>query len=394
MENTSGIDIMFRNAAWTVFAVCFVGICDCRIFGQEADLQKFRLELSAAVLGSATPIGDGSGSFVGVAVVSPGEAWSPTSAEDEANDRNPWGTSPLSLQFNYPVTVVGGVPSIQRQQRLEKLWQRVLSGSVPDFSDSNSSLNSLLFKKSDRVDDARMLNAVRLPSDAYLRYQEYKSAWSVLELATDDKDSWRFHPRFSAFVSLKDARSQLMGEWMQYGYKTEIESSIEEFNRQKLTGGWKSWLNASDSFRTNTIDGITGVPASRTWFFPTESEWHTMRSWASYTFTSSGGGKITCQIAKVKIMRPWLDLSLLTDPHFKLRPDSGLEVMSDGIVASADEFAKGQMPNLVEELLLVRRIHASGAISGHPLARFEYPEAINLIAYVIRSVPKTSSKVP
>lgn len=354
--------------------------------GQESGLQKFQIELSTALLGRPGPMPDGSrGMFVGIAIVPPGEAWSPVVGEDESTERTPWGTSTLALQFNYPLEVRGGISNFRRQQRLEAIWQRLLAGSVPATALPSTVLNSVLFRRTDRIDEARGIEQMRQPSEFYLRYQEYHSAWRVLETAQAG-DAWRFHPRFTAFSSLDAAKAQIADEWVLFGYKAQVKAAMQEFDNAQLPGVWRSWLAANASFRANTVDTVPGVPAGRTWLFPPETEWHNMRSWSNVIFHNDDGSKIGCQVSRVKVHRPWLDLLLVQDPRFSLDKASGLGVLSDGATPTNDTFAKGDLANLVEDLVLVRRFQ--GAKAGHPLARFEHAEAINLIAYFARSLPK------
>lgn len=365
-------------------AWCLVG-CRTAIGGEE-DLARFQSELSNAILGKSVPIPDGDrGMFLGIAIVPPGEAWSPNAIEDEA-ERTPWGTSPLSLQYNYPATVTGGIGKLGRGQRLDRIWQLVITGSVPKAARAHDVPEPDLFRSMDRVDEVRGLGQVRQPSERFLRYQEYQAAWRILETTKREDDAWRLYPRFSGYSSLDAARSDLAADWVRFGHKAEIEAAMARFDKKQLPGGWRAWLAANTAYRTNTVEVILGVPSSRTWLYPAEGDWQHMRSWSSAEFTTSSGTRITCQIARIRVNRPWMDLSLITDPEFHLGKLSGLGSLSDGAAPTNESFASGSMANIVEELILVRRIQ--GAKTGHPLCRFEYPEAINLIGYTVRSLPK------
>jgi hypothetical protein len=375
-----------RCASNFLIALALCTFCSSSAFGGEEDLARFQSELSTAILGKQGPVPEGNrGMHLGIAIVPPGEAWSPTAVEDEA-ERTPWGTSPLALQYNYAATVTGGVGKLGRGQRLDRTWQLVVSGSVPKNSQPTDVLDPDLFRKPDRVDEARGLNEVRQPSERYLRYQEFQAAWRILETTKREDDAWRLHPRFSGYLTLDAAKSDLAADWVRFGHKAEIESAIARFEKKQLPGSWRTWLAANTAYRTNTVEVIPGVPSSRTWLFPAQDDWQNMRTWSNATFTSSDGSKIGCQIARIRINRPWMDLSLITDPEFRLSKLSGLGSLSDGVVPTNEKFSNGSMANVVEELILVRRVQ--GAKAGHPLSRFEYPEAINLIGYVVRSLPK------
>ena len=383
---------------WVIFRTCLLWAAAMFTAAddgatQEKDLARFQADLSTMMLGNSTPVPDGdSRMHLGMGVVPPGEAWSLTAGEDEFLDQTPWGTSALATQFNYPVEVRGGIASVRRHQRLEKTWQRLLAGSVPETGFPERVSNLALFRPPDRVDEARGAAIIRQPSQQYLRYQEFKAALRALESAVAGNDNWRFHPRFRTFTSLEEARTQTSEDWLRFGYKFEIEAALREFENALLPGGWRAWLSAKTVFETNTIESVPGIPSGRTWFFPSEKDWQNMRSWSNVAFTTADGTKIRCQVARVKVLRPWLDLGLLSDTDFRLGASSGLETLSDGAVPTNEGFAKGPMANVIEEIVLVRRVQDASIDSGHPLGRFEYPEAINLIAFIVRSLPAISAK--
>jgi hypothetical protein len=359
-------------------------------YSQEAELIRFQEQLSSTLLGSSSPIQDGgSKSFLGVAIVPPGEAWSLTAGEDVL-DRSPWGTSRLALQFNYPIEVNGGLANVRRQQRLERCWQRILSASVPKAEISPEATQSAIFRPLDRVDVARGLDASRMPSEKYLRYQEYSAAWRVIRSADANDGAWRFHPRFSRFSSLDEARTQLDDEWTRFGHRIEVETAIEQFDVELTKGGWKSWLIAKSLFIANTLDAVPEVPTGRTTLFPPEIDWHDMRAWNKVVFSTQSGSKISCQIARVKVIRPWFDWPLILDGSFRIGKESDLDELSDGAVPTNATYAKGQMANFAEDIILVRRIQGASTDTSHPLGRFESADTDvpQLIGFIVRSLPK------
>ena len=361
----------------------------------QGDIEAtFREELSKITIRSSVPVQlADSKMYRGVALAPPVSAWSLVETDDRFIDR-PYGSSSLASQFNYAIEVRGGVAYLQRTQPLERLWKRVLVCSLPEepFSESRVLSDSALFQPIDRIDEARGISA-RVRSNEYLRYLEYRSAWRILASATDDDGNWRLHPRFSGFASLKEAKEEFGAEWKLLGHKRLIEEALDEIASIGMDDLTMARLWAKTAFDDATLEIIDGVPVGRTFFFPNAVSWGDMRAWSKTVFTSDVEESIKCEIAVVEIRRPWLYLSLLNHPQFKITRDTGLGVISDGATPTPTDFAKGKMASIPESIILARRIEVGSSNSAHPLARFVSRESINLVGFVVVSLPEMSGKV-
>ena len=86
-----------------------------------------------------------------------------------------------------------------------------------------------------------------------------------------------------------------------------------------------------------------------------------------------------------------MDLDGLLSGRLIFREGEGMDgLVSSGSIPTEDALPEGKMSAFVEELLLVRDIRLMSGLdqSDHPLSKFAYPDAINLVGYVVRVLPK------
>ena len=92
-----------------------------------------------------------------------------------------------------------------------------------------------------------------------------------------------------------------------------------------------------------------------------------------------------------------MDLGALLSGRIKPRrtEDSALPV-SDGAPANENAVPNGTLGAFIEELVLVREITKTGGQNsvpdGHPLGNFAYPDAINILGYVVRTLPSIAAE--
>lgn len=233
----------------------------------------------------------------------------------------------------------------------------------------------------------------RRPSKQMLEYRKFEDLIRLL-ISGRDSDLWRLHPELKRFTSYESALNAVNRRWIQYGYKDQIEAAIKVLDTEQNTAAWRKWLmmrNAYDVNRT-PVDVVRSMP--QTIMLPQPGTWAESTIWSRASVTTSGGQRYNFHVGRVKIIRPWLDLDTMLDSSeaFNAVPSRDRLALSDGTAPTEATFPTGTLPAVVDELILVKQVRIEGAgasLGDHPLGMFAYPEAVNLVGYIVRTLPKT-----
>jgi hypothetical protein len=373
---------------------------------------EFLDDLSQALLqtdGQPLALGPNLG-WRGVVLIPPGTALPSTMTPFDGLGTETMNVSVMlenASTFDRPLVVKDGTghPSALS---IVQIWQSVLQKTRPvklvdDVAEGNAHEPSpWLYREEDAVDRIRGVRFMREPSTAMLRYREFESLYRVLMVAEQHDDgTWRLHPRLSQYGSIGQAKAALAQDWITYGYKSEVDVALAKIHDAPNAVAWRNWTEADAHFNAGRrfLDLENWVP--QTLLFPPPSEWLGMGTWVRMNVASPDAQiRITCQIARVRIIRPWLALEDLLSGRLVLsRQGQNGGELSDGATPTLLTYPEGLMAVIPEELVLVRGIRlmrgteiiagVPQTVEGHPLARFSYPDATNLLAYVVRALPRT-----
>ncbi|UCI23971.1 hypothetical protein [Mesorhizobium sp. B2-8-5] len=235
----------------------------------------------------------------------------------------------------------------------------------------------------------------REPSRYVLRYREYEKKHLALMRSRND-GIWKLLPGFSQYATFSDAESAISEEWIKSGYKAEVESAYSVFLQKGNPAEWNSWFIANERFKNNMEVIHINQSSPLTYLLPPPASWSTVSSWVRMVLkVPSLSGEFRFQLARVKILRPWFDVDALLDHRIGLNVGPADVVVSTDIPEEAGYAGNGILPGFVEELLLVRDIHFVGdqeqVPTDHPLAKYAYPDSINLLGYVVYTMPQIRS---
>ena len=312
--------------------------------------------------------------------------------------------------FDRPVSITDGIAN-PGPTPLAQVREQLLELARPDYRQQHTGLESepgisVLFRQTDEIDRARGIEYLREPSEAMQKYREYELSFRALVSQEASKSGmWRLIPSLSRFSSIDEAKASILSDWTAFGYKMEIEKAQQLLESRTNSAAWKTWTTAQASFNnTRTyINPDTWVPL--TILFPPPSEWLNMGTWLRASSSSTIPNTVVLfQVARVKIIRPWLALDSILDGKLRIGGSKDAlakaALISDGTPPTVLTYPHGSLAVIPEELILVRNIRfvakdivpeqrIQGKGSG-PLGLFSYPDNVNLLGYVVRAIPKVS----
>ncbi len=357
--------------------------------------QAFAQDLASAILGSDgtfVTVGAGGG-WQGVVLSPPGTSLAPIT---EAYSGLPGELSQVlanNTVFDRPLAMNGGVPTFSPTP-IASIWENILEETRPSEPLPKDRLLSVAVMKwlfRPLYKNNRVVGYSREPSRYMVRYREFEDAYMMLQRGRDS-GLWKLDPRLRKYPTYEDAQTEILREWYKSGYKAEIDTATWSF--QASAGGdvWKSWAVANEQFNAHMlpIDIYTRLP--ETYLMPPPASWSSVSSWIrAVSKTPDDAAEYRFQMARIRIVRPWMDLDALLSG--KLVFHSGVKSsvpISAGTVPSADAIPEGRMSAFVEELLIVRDVRLVSGVpeNGHPLSKFAYPDGINLVGYVVRVLPE------
>jgi hypothetical protein len=261
----------------------------------------------------------------------------------------------------------------------------------------------VLFRQADEIDKARGVQYLREPSPAVQRYREYELLYRALTSAAKNGDeTWRLNPRLTRYSSIEEAKTAIGEDWVNYGFKREVEAAREAFLAHTGARAWTDWMEAESAFTNGRVFLTPDIWVPQTILFPPASEWLSMPSWIrGVSSTGDPRVKVRFQIARVQIIRPWMAIEALLDGRIQIKRQSTKgrrPVLSDGTAPTGLSYPEGMLAVIPEELILVRGIRFIVANStpeeqapsdlNHPLGLFSYPDDVNLVGYVVHALPK------
>ncbi|MDI5924552.1 hypothetical protein QBK93_07640 [Rhizobium leguminosarum] len=387
---------MNRLAFWVAAALAFVAF-ESHAQDVVAERKAVADGLSSALLGGSVNFRELSENrgWTGVVLAPPGTSLAPIV---EAFNGYPGDLSQALANenvFDRPVKVFEGL-AVFDTRAIDAIWSDVITTSRPSAPLPRDRMLEVavmkwLFKPIYKK--GKVVGYTREPSRFLVRYKEFSNLYDQLQRGKTN-DMWRLDPRLKKYSSFEEARSALIREWYKSGYKGEIEAATWSFEGSASGVVWQNWAAVSTGYqnRRRPIDFYRWLP--ETYLMPPPASWSSVSSWLRSGVRTTQGGQYTFQLARVKIERPWFDVDALTSKRLIMPISNGVNdlTLSDGTLPSFDRFPGGALSAFVSEIIIIRDIRYSGPPEAtntlHPLASFAYPDAINLIGYVVRVLPK------
>jgi hypothetical protein len=341
------------------------------------------------------------GGWRAVVLSTPGSPLSPTIS---AFDPQGFDTTSLSqlyenmTLFDKTLSVHNGL-AIANERALPEVWADLLDRTLPkDLSAEErrqaEAAASILFKRADDVDQVRHIEYLTEPSAEFRKYREFELIYKLIKKSQLQEDgSWRLHPRLSEYTSLDEAEESVLNDWLCFGRKQRIETAIADYRLRTQVERWETWTRARKRFDANRIqlDGSRWV--ARTFLYPPPASWISLSSWFHVKQSVRDGIMVEFEMARVKVIRPWLSLADVLEKKLRLNSSVGSNAsfeLSTGETPSFDKFPSGRLAVFAEEMLLVRNIRWSPAdkiVQDHPFGMYTYPDSINLAAFIVRGWP-------
>jgi hypothetical protein len=386
------------RSLWILLLVLFgFGTGSMASAADNAVQKRFSIEMARGLLGSQSqfvPLGDGHGTR-GFLLAEIGSTATPISEAYSGVQGEFTQALADAIVFDKPVVAVDGV-AVLTGDSLAGAWRDILDHSRPGFSITkdralDERTMKWLFKPNKGQTDPKKKYS-RERSSYYKKYQEFEKKYSLL-LAAQQGEVWRSIPGFSSFKSFEAAERNLLNEWFKSGYKAEIDSAMWRFSSTVPFVEWQAWAEANAKFESNMVPYAQFLNLPVTRLFPPPASWSSVSMWfRGVSRDASGGGQYQFQFARVRIARPWMDLDALLLGKIKFSQDKERPFMvSGGELPSETSLPSGVLGAFIEELVLVRNVTKIGTVDnvqdGHPLGLFAYPDAINLLGYVVRTLP-------
>ncbi|MBL1255964.1 hypothetical protein [Methylocystis sp. Sn-Cys] len=296
-----------------------------------------------------------------------------------------WGATAV---FDKPVEMRNGY-AVLGPRTLESVWSDLLSDLMPA---TIAPVKRMTRSEAEKWLFAPQAGRLRRPSTFMTDYRKHEDIIRVL-IAGRDSGLWKLDTRLRQYKTFEDAYRNENLRWIKFGYKDEIDSAIKVIDAEQNTKKWRNWLrlqNAYEAFRV-PIDYTRSIP--QTIILPPPGTWADSTAWSRASALSLSGVRVNFQVAKIKLFRPWLDFDFLIDnPDLFVGDNRNREaIVSDGVQPSAINFPSGSASAMVDELILVKQIRFESdatTILNHPLRSYAYPEAVNILGYVVRTLPK------
>lgn len=359
---------------------------------------QFSTELSKLILGAPAQFInlDAREGWRGVLLAPPGTALVPLITGDDLFAQRDLSVGKLLANASFVDRVALNQDGllIRSDVLLSNVWEELIEKTYPE-SDAKAQSEAfadeevkVLFQTPDEVDTVRGVSYQREPSIQMAKYREYEDLNRLLLI---DDDVWKIHPSLATYSTKSAAQDAVQQEWSLYGYRQEIDGAIRRLEKAVRTDEFMQWSAFRHSYQSNLtrIDSYTSLP--RTFFFPPPIEWLDMGSWLRAQFRA-GDGHISCEIAKIDVIRPWMDLGRLSSGAVRVHGSKGY-LLSDGTEPTFARLPNGRLPAFIEAIILAREISVSPETSeasarAHPLGSFVYPRSVNLVGFVIRTLPE------
>ncbi|MBL8829961.1 MAG: hypothetical protein JNM18_23480 [Planctomycetaceae bacterium] len=367
------------------FLLCWAGAL------QAEDRAPFLRELSALLLASDGPVQTDKG-WLGVAI----DHQAIPDFERVFKVYRPQEGHQLEIlraidALDYPLSVSGGL--VKRETAsISLLWKDVLLHVELEEAATSPAALPALHRPPDRVEAVRDDPHPRTP--LHEKFLVARGQHNLLSLAVlEESGAWRLRDDLNHFSSLGEAFSGVVADWSYFGGKLEVGAAlwVNDLKTSPL-------IRAQERFDDHNLRPESRQPALKVWLSPPPDAWAGMGSWLTCrSRTFKGAGSVIFQLARVRVMRPWFSIDDLIDKRLRLSADwlarnPDYVLSAGGTPTLMDYPTGGQLNSYVDELLLVRNIvyDERGRDPEHPLS-FAYDD-VNLLGYVVRTLPRISSK--
>ena len=287
------------------------------------------------------------------------------------------------------------------EESLPSMWKAVLDYSRPRGAIRADRLLSSptlrwLFRPTGRFSKTGDRIYSREPSRFLIRYNQYKADYiRLLELRGND--AWQYVSPFSQHSSFQQALDAHLHAWETSGYKREIESAQLEFGFNAQPFVYRRWSEANEKFDYFSESFGGGISSYETLILPSPASWPGLFDWKNVRYKSD---TLECefrfQLFVVDVSRPWLDVDFLFELN-DIDVDEASVSLNEGIEPVFGSRLSGRFTGLIDQIVLVRGIDWINPANLQPcdnkpvhsvLGRVAYPQAINVLGYIVHIMPK------
>lgn len=287
------------------------------------------------------------------------------------------------------------------EESLPSVWKAVLEYSRPRGAIKADRLLSgqtlrWLFRPTGRFSDAGDRIYSREASRFLNRYNQFKADYFRL-LELQGNDAWQYVKPFSQHSSFQQALDAHLHAWETSGYKREIESAQLEFGFNAQPFVYRRWSEANEKFNYFSESFGGGINSYETLILPSPASWPGLFDWKNVRYRSEN---LKCefrfQISIVDVSRPWLDVDFLFELN-DIDVDEASVSLNEGIEPVFGSRLSGRFTGLIDQIVLVRGIDWIDPNDLRPcsdkpvdsvLGRVAYPQAINVLGYIVHVMPK------
>jgi hypothetical protein len=187
---------------------------------------------------------------------------------------------------------------------------------------------------------------------------------------------------------------QALHAWRQQGYKSEVEAAQATIEQVTGANPYIMWADWKDAFRrSRRTNAATDSVYYDTYMYPTSFyEDQGAGCWTKVSIVSDAGdamsrlgiGRISFEVARTQIVRPWFEPNLIASRYWEWGA-SGMADLSDG-----GRPPRGSMTAYPVEVVFARNVRVSSARKAAGDTESKTPDdGLQLIAFVCRRTPKS-----
>jgi hypothetical protein len=285
-----------------------------------------------------------------------------------------------STAFDQPIDVREGY-AFFAPRLMSAIWDDFLARARPSMDelqlqDLEARASKYLFKIQAKKRGKVVFS--QAPSHYMIQYRMFEELYTIL-LNGKANDLWRLEPKLKHFKTYVEAEHSVLEDWIRRGFKSQIEEATSELEAVRMSPDWRPWSTARAMFENNKFPIDPDVGVSQTFLFPPPGAWSEVGSWMRLETNILGSGQnLRYQLARIKVVRPWMKIDSLLDGSLKIDTDLPSNLgyqLSDGTSPSFERTPAGLMPAYVEELLLVRNIRTPNFPGDVPLSSILCPRS-------------------
>ncbi|MEO1527428.1 MAG: hypothetical protein AAFX06_18515 [Planctomycetota bacterium] len=344
----------------------------CWVQPQQGEPQVFTTlirDVNSTLLGSELPVKTELGS-IGFAL-----ATGIPSLEDHATETPSCHSYSLGSGLDRPLIVENGHAAFNGfEESLASHWKEVVLAAR---SESPKSIGSAwLDRPARRTEIAAGVELNAMPSHYLVKFSNFEKRIELLQRCrANGNELWRLIPSLKGYLTFDEALRSERENWELFGWRSEIQGEFEAISQAR-------YLHRPTRLLRESIDGDL-----TTYYSPLPETWSNMANWIPVQ-TRIGGRQVEFEISRVRVIRPWFNVSLLYDGRVFLdeslldRPDVPL---SRGEETTLLTFPTGKIGTYIEEIILLRRSSRGGAV---PPELYSHSNVVNVLGFVVRGLPK------